>query len=176
MRGVHFFGAFLHGAHFFIMGDLRVEIYRITFAGHREIVGQCRLVDRIEQIVKDKLCENEYVEFYVGRNGDFDIFVASAVKKAQKAIGHHNSSLILVQPYKMRDDEYYEKFYDEVQYPIESKIYPKAAITKRNKWMVDNADMLIAFVGEGRKGGALTTLKYAEKQGVEIINLAVCDK
>ena len=55
---------------------------------------------------------------------------------------------------------------------IESKTHPKAAITKRNQWMMDNADLLIAYVEPGRKGGALTTLKYAEKQGIEIINLA----
>ena len=76
----------------------------------------------------------------------------------------------------MKDDEYYEKFYDEVQYPVDSKIHPKAAITKRNQWMVENAELLIAFVEEGRKGGTLTTLKYAEKQGIDIINLAICDK
>ena len=91
-------------------------------------------------------------------------------------MGHHNSCLILLQPYPMKDDEYYEKFYDEVQYPVDSKIHPKAAITKRNQWMVENAELLIAFVEEGRKGGALTTLKYAEKQGIDIINLAICDK
>ena len=153
-----------------------MEIYRIAFIGHREIYGHYLLEDQIEQIARDKLYEKEYVEFYVGRNGDFDISVAAAIKRAQNAVGHHNSCLILLQPYPMKDDEYYEKFYDEVQYPVDSKIHPKAAITKRNQWMVENAELLIAFVEEGRKGGALTTLKYAEKQGIDIINLAICDK
>ena len=149
-----------------------MDIYRIAFIGHREIYGHYRLEDQIEQIARDKLCEKEYVEFYVGRNGDFDISVASAIKRAQNAVGHHNSSLVLLQPYPTKDDPYYEKFYDEIWYPIDGKTHPKAAITKRNQWMVDNADLLICYVEEGRKGGALTTLKYAEKQGVEIINLA----
>ena len=39
--------------------------------------------------------------------------------------------------------------------------------------MIDNADLLVAYVEPDRKGGALTTLKYAEKKGVEIINLAI---
>ena len=153
-----------------------MEIYRIAFIGHREIYGHYRLEDQIEQIARDKLYEKEYVEFYVGHNGDFDISVASAIKRAQNAVGHHNSCLILLQPYPMRDDEYYEKFYDEVQYPVSFKTYPKSAITKRNKWMIDNSELLIAFVEEGRKGGALTTLKYAEKKGVPIINLALQDE
>ena len=176
-EGIHFFGAFLRGRTF-LFGEetYRVDIYRIAFVGHREIYGHYRLEDQIEKIVRDKLCEKEYVEFYVGRNGDFDISVASAIKRAQNAVGHHNSCLILLQPYPMKDDEYYEKFYDEVQYPVDSKTHPKAAITKRNRWMVENAELLVAFVEEGRKGGAMTTLKYAHARGLEIINLALRDE
>ena len=91
-------------------------------------------------------------------------------------MGHHNSCLILLQPYPMKDDEYYEKFYDEVQYPVDSKTHPKTAITKRNRWTVENAELLVAFVEEGRKGGAMTTLKYAHARGLEIINLALRDE
>ena len=108
-----------------------MEIYRIAFIGHREIYGHYLLEDQIEQIARDKLYEKEYVEFYVGRNGDFDISLASAIKRAQNAVGHHNSCLILLQPYPMKEDEYYEKFYDEVQYPVDSKTHPKAAIMKK---------------------------------------------
>ena len=56
-----------------------MEIYRIAFIGHREIYGHYLLEDQIEQIARDKLYEKEYVEFFVGRNGDFDISVASAI-------------------------------------------------------------------------------------------------
>ena len=177
MRGMHFFGAFLRGRTFLIRRCWgSVDIYRIAFIGHSVIYGQYRLEDRIEDLIREKLHTKEYVELYVGRNGDFDISVASATKRAQEALGHHNSSLVLLQPYPMKDDPYYEKFYDEIWYPIDGKTHPKAAITKRNQWMVDNADLLITYVEEGRKGGALTTLKYAEKQGVEIINLAIRDE
>ena len=158
---------------FLFMGEGSMEIYRIAFIGHREIYQHQRLEERIEKIIKDKLREKEYVEFYVGRNGDFDISIASAIKRAQKAIGHHNSSLILLQPYPMKDDIYYEQFYDEIEYPIDSKTHPKSAITKRNQWMVEHADLLVAFVEENRNGGALNTLKYAEQKGIEIINLAI---
>ena len=163
----------LLGALFYWKETCEVEIYRIAFIGHREIYGHYHLEDQIEQIARDKLREKEYVEFYVGRNGDFDILVASAVKKAQKAVGHHNSSLILLQPYPMKNDEYYEKFYDEIQYPVDRRMHPKAAITKRNRWMIENSELLVAFVEVGKKGGAMATLKYAESRGLEIINLAL---
>ena len=149
-----------------------MDIYRITFIGHREIHGQACLEEKIELLVKEKLEGKEYVEFYVGRNGDFDISVASAVKRAQGSVGHNNSCLILVQPYPMKDDVYFEKFYDEIIYPIDPKTHPKAAVSKRNQWMIDNADLLIAYVEADRKGGAMTALKYAEKKGILIINLS----
>ena len=149
-----------------------MDIYRIAFIGHREIHGQYRLEDRVEQIVREKLSTKEFVELYVGRNGDFDIFAASAVKRAQKHFGNHNSSLILLQPYPMKNDPDYEKFYDEIWYPVDKKVHPKAAIMVRNRWMIDNADLLIAYVEEGRRGGALTTLKYAKKRGITMMNLA----
>ena len=171
--GNHFFGAFLRGALFVFFGESQMDIYRIAFIGHREIYEQYDLEDRLEQIITEYLCTKKYVELYVGRNGDFDISAASAIKRAQKAVGHHNSCLILLQPYPMKDDIYYEKFYDEINYPIDRATHPKGAITKRNRWMADHADLLIAYVEQGRKGGALTTLKYAEKQGVKIINLAI---
>ena len=150
-----------------------MEIYRIAFIGHSVIYGQYRLEDKIEDLIREKLHMKEYVELYVGRNGDFDISVASATKRAQEALGHHNSSLVLIQPYPMKDDPYYEKFYDEVWYPIDSKTHPKAAIAKRNQWMMENADLLIAYVEPWRKGGAYTAMKYANKLEKEIINLAV---
>ena len=152
-----------------------MEIFRIAFIGHREIYNALPICDRLEEIIKNSLKHKEYVEFLMGRNGDFDIFAASAVKTAQRAIGHENSCLILVEPYPMKDDIYYKDFYDEIEYPIDSKTHPKGAITKRNRWLVENADMLLAYVEEGKNGGAMTALKYAEKLGVKIINLAEKD-
>ncbi|MBO5883414.1 MAG: hypothetical protein J6Q78_03310 [Clostridia bacterium] len=152
-----------------------MEICRIAFIGHREIYNAKTICDKLDEIIKDRLRHEEYVEFLMGRNGDFDIFAASAVKKAQKALGHENNCLILVEPYPMKDDEYYKKYYDEIQYPLDRSTHPKSAITKRNRWLVENADMLIAYVEEGKNGGAMTVLKYAERLDVKIINLAKKD-
>ena len=165
------FSAFLRERTFLFMGESCMEIYRIAFIGHREIYQHQRLEEQIENIARDMLHKKEYVEFYVGRNGDFDISVASAIKRAQKAVGHHNSSLILLQPYPMKDDIYYEQFYDEIEYPIDGKTHPKGAITKRNRWMIEQADLVICYI-EREEGGAYTALKYAQKLEKEIINLA----
>lgn len=42
---------------------------------------------------------------------------------------------------------------------------------KRNRWMVDRADCLIAYLFRDY-GGAYETVKYAKKQGKPVINLA----
>ena len=45
------------------------------------------------------------------------------------------------------------------------------ASTERNRWMVEQADLVIVFV-EKDSGGAYTAMKYAKQLGKTIINLA----
>ena len=49
--------------------------------------------------------------------------------------------------------------------------HPKAAITLKNHYMIDNSDLVIVYVE--KKGGAYSAMKYAEKQCKEIINIAL---
>ena len=48
--------------------------------------------------------------------------------------------------------------------------YTKDCMIKRNKFMVDNASLLVAYLKRDF-GGSYTTVKYAEKQNVQIINI-----
>ncbi len=73
-------------------------------------------------------------------------------------------------PYMVKDMEYYENYYNEIIYPVE-KVNFKSAITARNKWMVENSDVLLAYA-ERDEGGAADCLKYAQKLGLKIINYA----
>lgn len=148
-----------------------MTIYRVSLIGHRKIDNQLDLEEKLHKIVVELLRSKEYVEFYIGRNGEFDIIAASVIKRAQKTVDYNNSSVVLVLPYKVKDMEYYENYYDELTLPIESKTHFKEAITKRNKWLVDNTDMLIAFV-ENNKGGAYQCLEYAKKAQIDFINIA----
>ena len=50
--------------------------------------------------------------------------------------------------------------------------HPKAAIRQRNRWMVDQAELLIAYVYR-EYGGTYEMLKYAHRKGnIRIVNLA----
>ena len=149
-----------------------MKIYRVSFFGHRALTSVRETEDKIERLAKELMQKNDFVEFYVGRNGDYDIYAASAVKRAQKAIGSQNSALVLVLPYAVKDVEYYKDFYDEVILPLGCDTHFKNAISKRNEWMIENSDLVVAFV-QKKYGGAHSALRYAEKQGVEIINLSI---
>lgn len=147
---------------------LFMEVYRVSFIGHREIDNFFCVEKQIYSIVEELINTKEYVEFYVGRNGEFDILVASVIKQVKRKLGEESSSLILVIPYPPADMEAYEKYYDEVEYPsILYKVHYKSAITKRNEWLVDNSDMLVAYVIRDY-GGAAKCLKKAISRGIKI--------
>lgn len=149
------------------------EIYRVSFIGHREIDRFRFVEEQLDKVIGELLRTKEYVEFYVGKNGEFDTMVASAVKRGQKAYGTANSSLILVIPYSISDMDLLEQFYDEIWLPEELyKVHHKAAITKRNEWFVDNSDLLVSYITR-ESGGAARCQKYAEKQGLPIKNIAL---
>ncbi len=127
--------------------------------------------DCLSEILFELLRNKEFIEFQIGRNGEFDIFAASCIKRIQKCLGCDNSAMTLVLPYPVSDIEYYEKYYDSILIPKEiSKIHPKKAITARNKWLVENSDMLIAYVRR-ESGGAAACLKMAEKNGIKIVRI-----
>ena len=63
----------------------------------------------------------------------------------------------------IKDIEYYENYYDEIVIPDAiGRAHPKAAIMLRNRWMVDTADLIIAYL-EHEQGGAYAAVEYAKK-------------
>ena len=62
--------------------------------------------------------------------------------------------------------------YDGSVYPDLENTPPRFAIIKRNEWMIDKSDFLIAYV-KNSFGGANKTLSYAKKRRkIKIINMA----
>ena len=146
------------------------EIYRVSMIGHR-IVEDFDIEEKLYDLFCDMLRTKEYVEFYLGRNGDFDIMAASVIKRLQKNFRDDNSVMILVLPYPVKDYEDYEKYYDEIVIPKELYgVHPKAAITERNRWMVTNADVLVAYI-RNESGGTAACVRMAEQLGREIIKI-----
>ncbi len=151
--------------------DKFMEIYTVSLFGHRELYDLRRVDERLVPILKELIRTKPYVSFLIGRHGEFDSYAASVIKRVQKEVGKENNEMTLVLPYTVADLEYYENYYDNIIIPddIVGK-HPKSAITLKNKWMVEQSDLVIVNV-ERSKGGAFTAMKYAEKQNKVIINL-----
>lgn len=148
-----------------------MNVFTVSLFGHREICDLGRLEDQLTPIIKELIQTKAYVSFLIGRNGEFDEYAASVIKRAQRETEKENNDITLVLPYAVSDLEYYEKYYDSIIIP--SCIYrahPKSAITLKNRWMIEKADLVIVYV-EHNKGGAYTAMKYAEKISKKTINL-----
>ena len=148
------------------------EGYRVVLFGHRDFSGHRMLEERLPPLLKELISAKPFVEIYIGRNGEFDRYAASIVKRVQKAVGKEHSELICVLPYLQKDVEHYADYYDTVMIPeCIGRAHPKGAITKRNRWMVEQADLFVCYV-ERERGGAYAALKYAKRLGKPVLNLA----
>ena len=152
-----------------------MNIYTVSFFGHRRIYNQLHLDRALEDLVTQLLREHSYVEFLVGRDGDFDQLVSSAIKRSQRQYGHHNSSHTWVMPYptsffRVNEEACYD-YYDEIEICEESSgKHFKAAFQVRNRHMVDRSDLVVFYV-ETNEGGAYQTMQYATQKGKEHLNL-----
>ena len=148
-----------------------MKIYTVSFFGHRDLYDLRRIDERLEPILEGLIRTKSYVAFLIGRNGEFDKYAASVIKRVQREVGKENSDMTLVLPYAVADMEYYEKYYDDIVIPDSvGTVHPKLAITMKNRWMIDRSDLVIVNV-ERDKGGAFAAMRYAEKQNKKIINL-----
>ena len=153
-----------------------MKLFTVAFFGHRYIDNMLAVEERLEEIIRSLIRDKEYVDFVVGRNGDFDQYVSSTVLRCKKNYRDDNSSLVLVLPYASAEyannQDYYEEYYDDIEVSFEaSKAHPKAAIQIRNREMIDRADLIVCYI-ERKNGGAYKTIQYAEKIGKPIINIA----
>ena len=154
-----------------------LDIYTVAFFGHRYIDNPPRVEELLEEQIRNLIDENEYVEFLVGRNGDFDRCVSSAVLRVRKNYRDDNSSLVLVLPYLtaeyLNNEQYFHDYYTDVEISYEaSKAHPKSAIQIRNREMVDRADLVVCYIEENA-GGAWKTYQYAITKGKDIIKLPI---
>ena len=85
-----------------------MNIFTVAFFGHRIIDNPFPVEQNLEKIIRELLHSKEYVEFLVGRDGDFDQLVSSTVRRCKRAVRDDNSALVWVMPYETteyRDNE-----------------------------------------------------------------------
>ena len=152
-----------------------MNVFTVSFFGHRYLSETVQTERRLEQEVRNLLNEKEYVEFLVGRDGEFDILAASVIRRVRRAVGEESSSLVWVLPYPTADfrenEKAYYDYFDDIEIcEASAEAHPKAAFALRNRAMIDRSDYVI-FCVERKKGGAYEAMQYAVKSGKFAINI-----
>lgn len=150
---------------------MEVSLYMLTctFAGHREALtreDEFRVPRALMATLGDLLERDDEFCFYFGGMGWFDHLSAQVAHRMKLAAPLKRIRLVLVQPYARRVGD--RELYDEVIVPeCLRNLDPRAAIPERNRWLVEQSQMLIAYVHRP-DGGAATTLRYARQLDREV--------
>ena len=152
-----------------------MNLFTVSFFGHRRIDNVFAIEESLETLIQEFLTTKEYVEFLIGRDGEFDQLVASTVRKCKRTIRDDNSALVLVLPYSTAEyrnnEQSFQDYYDEIEICAESaERHFKSAHQTRNRFMVDRSH-LVVFCVEHNSVGAYQTIQYAKKVNANIINL-----
>ena len=137
----------------------------VTFCGHSQIYDKDTVRKRLTNEIHE-LLHAGYRNFYLGGYGDFDNLSAVVLDELKSDWPDMERFLIL--PYL--DKQVDTSMYDGILYPPLEKVPKRFAISRRNKWMVEQSSVIVAYVDHGW-GGAAKTLEYAMKKGLRIINL-----
>lgn len=136
----------------------------VTFCGHSEIsdkeVVRIRLIKELAHLLS-KGCRT----FYLGGYGDFD-WLAAVLYDLRECYTDLQVFLILPYPNSKAD----LSLYDATIYPPLENIPKRFAISHRNRWMVENSSILVAYIDHSW-GGAAKTLEYAVRKGLQIISI-----
>ena len=145
----------------------------ITFCGHSNCVFSDEEKEKLKQLLIKEIRKNPTCKFYLGGYGDFDSLCLRTLRELKKEF--QDIELIFITPYIDKNYsklEFAKYHYDDVIFPPLESVPRKFAILKRNEWMVDSADLVIAYV-KYSWGGAAKTLEHAKRKKKQIKNLAI---
>ena len=150
----------------------------VCFTGHRTIpmLKKWKIEKKLKETL-EALIDNGYCYFGAGGALGFDTIAAQTVLGLKKK--HPEIKLILVLPCKNqtrgweeKDVSVYESIIeqaDKVVYTQEH--YDRGCMFKRNRHLVDNSSVCVAYLTE-EKGGTAYTVNYENQKGVKVINIA----
>lgn len=137
---------------------------KITFCGHKDVFDRDAVESWLFDVCRELVLQGAE-EFYLGGYGGFDHLSANVLRELKKT--HPQIRLILVFPYL--NSSMLTEGYDETVYPPLESVPKRFAISRRNEWMVQECDTIVAYVTHGW-GGAAKTLEYARRKKKRIIS------
>ena len=143
----------------------------VSFTGHRVLRNDFN-VDNLKEVINNLLIKG-FRTFLVGMAMGFDLKCAEVLLEKKKEF---NIDVIACIPCKNQDKFFKNEEKDRYQEYLKkvdkivcfSDEYTNGCMQIRNRYMVDNSSVLIAYL-KYFKGGALYTVNYAKKQNKEII-------
>lgn len=138
-----------------------------TFFGHRDAPSKMEGTIRatIERLVLEGV-----TFFYVGNNGNFDNMVHRQLKQLSVEYPYIRYYVVLAYMPTVKDElditDYSKTIYPE---GLES-VPPRFAISKRNEWMIEKADIVVTYV-KYSTGGAAQAKKLAERKGKTVMTV-----
>ena len=146
--------------------------------GSRETDPRCiALKDQIAATL-DGIYETGYRRFICGMAIGCDLYFAEAVL----ALKQQHPDILLeaaipcddqAEKWNRSQREHYAELLEQCDLITHvSHVYSPGCMMKRNQYMVDNAELLIACY-DGKTGGTFNTLRYALEKDVKILHLPV---
>lgn len=141
-----------------------------SFLGHKDAPQS--LYPKIKEYTETLITEQNINSFMVGNQGGFDSMALKALRELKKIYPHVCYNVVLAyMPAPKQEYELYDP--SETFLPEGIETVPKRfAISWRNKWMVRESDVVLCYITHSW-GGAAQFVEYAQRQGKEIINLAL---
>ncbi len=137
-----------------------------TFFGHKDSPDS--IYPLLEKTIAELIQKYPGIEFYVGHNGNFDGMARTALKKLSAPY------TVVLAYFPGRDEDLFSG--ENTIYPEGLETVPKRfAIPRRNKWLVNNSDMVIAYICHTASRAA-EFVRYAERRGKTVINIAGLEK
>ena len=151
------------------------ETYTIALFGNRRITNGLAAEAKLEQTLSEIISAHAHTTILIGRNGDFDLLASSVIRRLQTRMGKERCTHVLVLPYSTKElrenEDAFCAYYDEIRIDAEaSAAHFKAAITMRNRRMVEEADLVLVWAEH--PGGADDAFQYAQEQQTASVNLA----
>ena len=145
----------------------------VTFCGHGNETYSDEIRKRLSDTIEELILQGAD-EFLLGGYGSFDLMAAYTVRSFKAKYPHIKS--VLVVPYI--DRSFDKELYDYSEYPPLESVPKRLAILKRNEYMVNRSDIVIAYISHNW-GGAAKTFDYAVRRGKSLTNIVekyVCRK
>lgn len=138
----------------------------VTFFGHKDSPKE--IEPTLRTTLVDLIENHGATEFYVGNNGNFD----TMVRRQLEELSHtYPITYNVVLAYLPTEKNKYDNLTNTV-YPEGIETIPKRfAISYRNKWMIEQSDVVVTYVTH-TYGGAARFKAMAERQGKMVIELS----